>query len=150
MTDEDPIDGGAPEAESGAAGVDDALRDVGQAVDDLGTAVSESPFTEAQPVQFGAFGGDSPMADNGQNLDLLLDVQIPVTVEVGRAELPLENVLRLVPGSIVPLEKKVEEPIDLRVNGKLVARGEVVMVDDTYGLRITQIVDTAGRIESLR
>jgi flagellar motor switch protein FliN/FliY len=50
----------------------------------------------------------------------------------------------------VSLDKKVEEPVDLRVNGKLVARGEVVLVDDQYGLRITQIVDAAGRIESLR
>lgn len=132
--------------------VGDALRGVGQAVGDLGSEVSSSPFTEAQPVQFGPLGGAGARGDaaQGQNLDLLLDVQIPVTVEVGRAEMPLEQVLRLVPGSIVPLEKKVEEPVDLRVNGKLVARGEVVMVDDTYGLRITQIVDKAGRIESLR
>ena len=62
----------------------------------------------------------------------------------------LEDVLKLVPGSVVPLDKKAEEAVDLRVNGKLVARGEVVLVDDCYGLRITQIVDTASRIESLR
>jgi flagellar motor switch protein FliN/FliY len=84
------------------------------------------------------------------NLDILLDVNIPVSVEVGGTHMPVAEILKLVPGSIVALEKKAEEPVDLRVNGKLVARGEVVMVDDTYGLRITQIVDTAGRLESLR
>jgi flagellar motor switch protein FliN/FliY len=141
MSDEHPFDDGE---------VDDALRDVGQAVGSLGEAITEGPFAEAQPVQFGAFGASAPPQGSGQNLDLLLDVHIPVTVEVGRAEMPLEQVLKLGPGSIIALEKKVEEPVDLRVNGKLVARGEVVMVDDTYGLRITQIVDKAGRIESLR
>ncbi len=85
-----------------------------------------------------------------QNLDLLLDVQIPVTVEVGRARLTLDDILDLGPGSIVSLDKKAAEPLDLRVNGKLVARGEVVMVDDCYGLRITQIVDQKHRIDSLR
>lgn len=85
-----------------------------------------------------------------QNLDLLLDVQIPVTVEVGRARLALDEILDLGPGSVVSLDKKAAEPLDLRVNGKLVARGEVVMVDDCYGLRITQIVDQKHRIDSLR
>ena len=70
--------------------------------------------------------------------------------DVGRAELTLQEVLNLVPGSVVSLDKKAEEPVDLRVNGKLVARGEVVLVDDTYGLRITEILDPAARIESLK
>jgi flagellar motor switch protein FliN len=64
------------------------------------------------------------------NLDLLLDVEIPISVEVGRTQMSLDEVLRLVPGSVIALDKKAEEPVDLRVNGKLVARGEVVLVDD--------------------
>jgi flagellar motor switch protein FliN/FliY len=102
-----------------------------------------------QPVAFGQLAPGA-RAEVGRNLDLLLDVEIPISVEVGRAQMSLDEVLRLVPGSVVALDKKAEEPVDLRVNGKLVARGEVVLVDDTYGLRITQIVDAAGRIESLR
>ena len=62
----------------------------------------------------------------------------------------LEEIVQLRPGSIVPLDKRSDEAIELRVNGKLVARGEVVLVDDHYGLRITEIVDPAGRIESLK
>ncbi len=108
----------------------------------------ESEGIDVQPVQFGELGAG--IQGEGQNLDLLLDVRIPVSVEVGRAQMALEEVLNLVPGSVVPLDKRAEEPIDLRVNGKLVARGEVVLIDDTYGLRVTQIVDAAGRIESLR
>jgi len=103
----------------------------------------------AQKVDFGDLGVVEPTGER-QNLDLLLDVTIPVTVEVGRTELSLDEVLDLGPGSILALDKKAEEPVDLRVNGKLVARGEVVMVDDSYGLRITQILDPKGRIESLR
>lgn len=107
--------------------------------------------TEAvvRPVQFAPLAGGGGSGEP-HNLDLLLDISIPVSVEVGRAELSLEEILALVPGSVVQLDKKAEEPIDLRVNGKLVARGEVVLVDDTYGLRVTQIVDRAGRIASLR
>jgi len=102
-----------------------------------------------QPVSFGQLG-PGPKAGENKNLDLLLDVEIPISVEVGRAQMSLDEVLKLVPGSVIALDKKAEEPVDLRVNGKLVARGEVVLVDDAYGLRITQIVDAAGRIESLR
>ena len=102
------------------------------------------------PIEFGPLSGDPGPGEGEQNLELLLDVAIPVSVEVGRAEMVLADVLNLVPGSIVPLDKKAEEPVDLRVNGKLLARGEVVLVDDFYGLRVTQILDPAGRIETLR
>lgn len=106
-----------------------------------------------QPVAFGPLpAANAANAAPGaqRNLDLLLDVEVPVSVEIGRAMVTLDTVVKLVPGSVVPLDKRAEEPIDLRVNGKLVARGEVVLVDDVYGLRITQIVDAAGRIASLK
>jgi flagellar motor switch protein FliN/FliY len=116
--------------------------EVAQAGADLAAAA-------VQPVAFGQLPAGVKGGEN-KNLDLLLDVEIPIAVEVGRTQLTLEEVLKLVPGSVIALDKKAEEPVDLRVNGKLVARGEVVLVDDSYGLRITQIVDAAGRIESLR
>jgi len=112
-------------------------------------AGAELAAAAVQPVAFGQLGAGQK-SETSRNLDLLLDVEIPVSVEVGRARLSLEEILRLVPGSVISLDKKSEEPVDLRVNGKLVARGEVVLVDDSYGLRITQVVDAAGRIESLR
>jgi flagellar motor switch protein FliN/FliY len=115
----------------------------------IAQAGAELAAAAVQPVSFGQLGPGNK-ADNARNLNLLLDVEIPIAVEVGRAQMSLDDVLKLVPGSVVALDKKAEEPVDLRVNGKLVARGEVVLVDDTYGLRITQIIDAAGRIESLR
>jgi len=111
---------------------------------------AETSTAAVQPVTFGPLGPGMAGEGEQKNLDILLDVNIPVSVEVGGTNMPVAEILKLVPGSIVALEKKAEEPVDLRVNGKLVARGEVVMVDDTYGLRITKIVDAAERIESLR
>ena len=116
---------------------------------EVAQAGAELASAAIQPVAFGQLGQGAEGGDS-QNLDLLLDVEIPISVEVGRAQMSLEDVLKLVPGSVIALDKKAEEPVDLRVNGKLVARGEVVLVDDVYGLRVTQIVDAAGRIESLR
>jgi len=116
---------------------------------DVAKAGADLAAAAVQPVSFGQLGPGQKSGDN-KNLDLLLDIEIPISVEVGRAQMSLEDVLRLVPGSVIALDKKAEDPVDLRVNGKLVARGEVVLVDDAYGLRITQIVDAAGRIESLR
>jgi len=115
----------------------------------LAHASAELAAAAIQPVAFGQLG-KGEVGSGQQNLDLLLDIEIPISVEVGRAQMSLEDVLRLVPGSVIALDKKAEEPVDLRVNGKLVARGEVVLVDDVYALRVTQIVDAAGRIESLR
>ena len=127
----------------------DAKADEWAAAANMAQAAGELAAAAIQPVSFGQLGqGES--GDGKQNLDLLLDVEIPISVEVGRAQMSLEDVLKLVPGSVIALDKKAEEPVDLRVNGKLVARGEVVLVDDVYGLRVTQIVDAAGRIESLR
>lgn len=127
----------------------DAKTDPWADAADLAQAGADLASAAIQPVAFGQLGAGEVSGDK-QNLDLLLDVEIPISVEVGRTQMSLEEVLRLVPGSVLALDKKAEEPVDLRVNGKLVARGEVVLVDDVYGLRVTQIVDAAGRIESLR
>ena len=102
---------------------------------------------------FGVPGGevtfeDPDAAAQVPNLGLLLDVEVPVSVEVGATRMSLRDVLALVSGSVVRLDKRADEPVDLRVNGKLVARGEVVMIDDCYGLRITKIVDPRERVGS--
>ena len=118
------------------------------------------PSSPISAVEFGEFATEQAAAalraaegdtgESARNLDLLLDVQVPVTVEVGATRMTLDEVLDLVPGRVVRLDKKAEDPVDLRVNGKLIARGEVVMVDDCYGLRITRIVHARERLESLR
>jgi flagellar motor switch protein FliN/FliY len=78
--------------------------------------------------------------DYPQNLDLLLDVPVQLTVELGACQLPMRDVLQLNVGSVVQLEKAADAPVELHVNEKLIARGEVVMVDGRFGLKITELL----------
>lgn len=86
---------------------------------------------------------EGPGLDEGdRNLDLLLDVPVPITAEIGRAEMPFADVLKLGPGSVIELDKSADEPVDILVNGKYLATGEVVVVGERFGIRILDVVDT--------
>lgn len=74
------------------------------------------------------------------NLGLLMDVPVSLTVELGSCKLPMKEVLQLISGSVVQLEKVAEEPVELLVNGKLMARGEVIVVDNKFGIKITELL----------
>ena len=103
-----------------------------------------------QPVQFASFEDlDQVAGPQNQNLNILLDVKLQLTVELGRTELPIKKVLELTKGSIVTLNKAAGEPVELYANGKLIAYGEVVVIEDNFGLRITSITDPEERIKSL-
>ena len=78
--------------------------------------------------------------DNPMNLDVLLDVPVKLTVELGACSLPMRDVLQLAAGSVVQLEKSADGPVDLFVNQKLLARGEVVVVENRFGIKITELV----------
>ena len=105
---------------------------------------------EAWPVQFANLSEGGGPPGNGVNLQHLMDLPVTVMVEVGRTRVKLEEILNMAPGTVVTLDKRAGEPVDLCVNGKLLARGEVVLVDESYGLRITEIMDTGGRMEALK
>jgi flagellar motor switch protein FliN/FliY len=85
-----------------------------------------------------------------ENIEALLDVDLDVSIELGKASLSIKKVLELAPGSIVELDKMAGEPVDLLVNNKVVAKGEVVVVDENFGIRIVSLVSTEERIRSLR
>ena len=112
---------------------------------------SESASTvTAQPIQFASFEDlEQVQGPQNQNLNILLDVKLQLTVELGRTELPIKKVLELTKGSIVTLNKAAGEPVELYANGKLIAYGEVVVIEDNFGLRITHITDPAKRLNSL-
>ena len=97
---------------------------------------------------------DSLTADGGTstdlNLDVILDVPVSLSLEVGRARIPIRNLLQLNQGSVVELERAAGEPLDLYVNGTLIAQGEVVVVNDRFGVRLTDVVSPAERIKRLR
>ncbi len=83
------------------------------------------------------------------NLDLVLDVPVNVALRVGSTELAIRELVRLVEGSVIALDRNAGEPMDVLVNGKLIAHGEIVVVDDRFGVRLTDVVSPAERIESL-
>lgn len=85
-----------------------------------------------------------------RRLDLLLDVPLDVTVELGRNRMTIQDLLALSPGAVVELDKIAGEPLDIVVNDRLIARGEAVVVNDKFGIRITDIISKAERIARLR
>ena len=93
-----------------------------------------------QPVQFQAF---SPMMGGTalqENIDLIKDVPLEVTVELGKTKKSIKEILEIAPGTIIELDKITGEPIDILVNGKLVAKGEVVVIEESFGVRVTDIL----------
>jgi len=103
-----------------------------------------------QPVQFASFEDLSQtQGESNKNLEILMDIKLQLTVELGRTELPIKKVLELTRGSIIELEKVAGEPVELYANGKLVAHGEVVVIEDNFGLRITSITDPEERLKGV-
>jgi flagellar motor switch protein FliN len=95
--------------------------------------------------------GDSVRGSGSrENIDMLLDVELDVYIELGRANLSIKRILELSPGSIVELDRMAGEPVDLLVNEKVIARGEVVVLDENFGIRIVSLVSAEDRIKSLR
>jgi len=86
----------------------------------------------------------------GRTMDLLLDVELPISISFGRTRIPLKDVLKLTTGSIVELNRGTSEPVEVLVNRSLIARGEVVVIDGNYGVKIQQIVSPEDRLRSLR
>jgi flagellar motor switch protein FliN len=86
----------------------------------------------------------------GRKMELLLDVPLDVSVELGRTRMSIQSLLALGPGSVIELDKVAGEPLDIMVNGRLIARGEAVVVNDKFGVRLTDIVSRTERVARLR
>lgn len=97
----------------------------------------------------GGMGGGTLSAKNRRNLDFLYDIPLNVSVEVGRSKIKLKDLLKMGEGYVLELDKLAGEPLDLYVNQKLIAKGEAVMVGDKFGIRLTDVVSAADRIENL-
>lgn len=95
-------------------------------------------------------GDDSLNKLKVQNLDFILDIPLKVSVELGRAQVVIKDLLQLGQGSVLELDKLAGEPLEVLVNGKLVARGEVVVVNEKFGVRLTDIISPLERIETLK
>jgi flagellar motor switch protein FliN/FliY len=123
-------------AESGAGGGD--------------TAVVEEP-PQVEQVAPASFANFSPttLPSGGNDINMILDIPVQLTVELGRTRIPIKNILQLAQGSVVELDALAGEPMDVLVNGYLIAQGEVVVVNDKFGIRLTDIVTPSERMRRL-
>ena len=114
-----------------------------------GMEVATAPVNVAPAsfTQFAPGGGLSPQAEN--DLNMILDIPVQLTVELGRTKIPIKNILQLAQGSVVELDALAGEPMDVLVNGYLIAQGEVVVVNDKFGIRLTDIVTPSERMRRL-
>jgi len=122
----------------------------GAADDDWASALAEQTAA-AKPASPSVFQPLEPQPATGMNADIerILDVPVQLTVELGRTKLSIKNLLQLGQGSVVELDGLAGEPMDIYVNGYLIAQGEVVVVDDKYGIRLTDIITPSERINRL-
>jgi flagellar motor switch protein FliN/FliY len=109
-----------------------------------GVAAAKTP---ASAVTVGS--GAGPAQPESRTLDLLLDVELPISVSFGRAHLPLKEVMKLTTGSIVELNRTISEPVDIIVNNCVIARGEVVVVEGNFGVRIQEVISRQERLRTL-
>jgi flagellar motor switch protein FliN/FliY len=121
--------------------------------DNLGNLAKE--LTDQADQQAGGLGGDALGAEGmdpakERNLQLILDIPLRVTVELGRTKMPVSELLNLGQGSVIELSKLAGEPMEVFVNDKLIARGEAVVVNEKFGVRLTDIISTKERVEQLK
>ena len=98
---------------------------------------------------FEQFGGSQEMTPATQGFDMIMDIPVHITVELGRTKISIRNLLQLAHGSVVELDGLAGEPMDVLVNGTLIAQGEVVVVNDKFGIRLTDIVTPSERMRRL-
>ena len=122
--------------------------------DDWAAALAEQAETESGDVQRAEF--DSLQDDGGvtkaggENLDMVLEIPVTISLEVGHTQIPIRNLLQLNQGSVVELDRLAGEPLDVKVNGTLIAHGEVVVVNEKFGIRLTDVISPAERVKKLR
>ena len=130
-----------------------------QAADDWAEAMAEQETVEAEAEQtqetpaaeFENLEDTSgTLVEDEANLDIILDIPVTISMGIGRTQISIRNLLQLNQGSVVELDRLAGEPMDVRVNGTLVAHGEVVVVNEKFGIRLTDVISPAERIKKLK
>ncbi|MFN4063335.1 flagellar motor switch protein FliN [Azoarcus communis] len=137
------------QAASEDTGMDNEAAQV--AADLAAAALGDSPY-QAKPASqiFEDFGSSGTKSSTLNDFDMILDIPVQLTVELGRTKLSIRNLLQLAHGSVVELDGLAGEPMDVLVNGTLIAQGEVVVVNDKFGIRLTDIITPAERMRKIR
>ncbi len=118
-------------------------QNISTQVADKEETINSVKFSPLEPVKTSAGDG------NVNNMEMLMDVSIPVLVELGKTEMVMRDVLALTPGAIIELDSLAGEPVKITVRGKIIAYGEVVVVDENFGVKITKIANPQGRIKNM-
>lgn len=141
--------------QDGEASADDwaaAMAEQDAATQVLQNTNPDDPLSGAQPAAatvFQELSKDNAMHSTRHDIDLILDIPVQMTVELGRTKIAIKNLLQLAQGSVVELDGMAGEPMDVLVNGCLIAQGEVVVVNDKFGIRLTDIITPSERIRKL-
>jgi flagellar motor switch protein FliN/FliY len=123
--------------------------------DDWAAAMAEQADADdagpsANPVSFDELRSDNNKATVNPELEVILDIPVTISMEVGRTSITIRNLLQLNQGSVIELDRLAGEPLDVLVNGTLIAHGEVVVVNEKFGIRMTDVISPAERIKKLR
>lgn len=131
-----------------------ALAEAGDSSqDDIDAMLAQASAPAAAPMQEFSQGpedAEAPVSMDGPNLDVILDIPVAISMEVGSTDITIRNLLQLNQGSVVELDRLAGEPLDVLVNGTLIAHGEVVVVNEKFGIRLTDVISPSERIKRLR
>ena len=133
-----------------------ALEETGDAGQDdidalLAADAASSPSNRLAMEEFGGVpNNNNPVTLDGPNLDVILDIPVSISMEVGSTDINIRNLLQLNQGSVIELDRLAGEPLDVLVNGTLIAHGEVVVVNEKFGIRLTDVISPSERIKKLR
>lgn len=131
--------------------MNDETENVETEEDPWAEAMNEQADSEAEAAGFENLEDDqSHGADDEVNLDVILDVPVDISMEIGRTKINIRNLLKLNQGSVIELDRLAGEPMDVLVNGTLIAHGEVVVVNDKFGIRLTDVISPVERIKKLK
>jgi flagellar motor switch protein FliN/FliY len=138
---------------------EDMTTNEGDVADDWSAALAEQAESEGQQgepemelprAQFEELGNENvPPADESANMNVILDIPVQISMEIGRTKISIRNLLQLNQGSVVELDRLAGEPLDVLVNGTLIAHGEVVVINEKYGIRLTDVISAAERVKKL-
>ncbi|VVN95182.1 flagellar motor switch protein FliN [Pseudomonas fluorescens] len=132
-----------------------ALEEAGDGQADIDALLAaDAASSSSNRLRMEEFGGlpknNNPVTLDGPNLDVILDIPVSISMEVGSTEINIRNLLQLNQGSVIELDRLAGEPLDVLVNGTLIAHGEVVVVNEKFGIRLTDVISPSERIKKLR
>lgn len=152
MSDENQNEDPQALADEWAAALGEQVGEAGADVDSImaDMAAQDAELAEASAVELDELQDESAPSSSDPKLDVILDIPVSLTMEVGNTEIPIRDLLKLNQGSVLELDRVAGEPLDVKVNGTLIAHGEVVVVNDRYGIRLTDVISPQERIKRLK